>query len=370
MITAAIDTPIKEACAGTCLKCASKQSRIELTNRERFLSACHRQPVDRPPVWLMRQAGRCLPEYRAIKEKFSFVQIVQTPELATEVTLQPIRRFGFDAAILFSDILVVPEALGQGYHFHDKGGVEMEFHLSSRADIDRLQVTAIEERLQYVAQALPMIKEALHGETALIGFAGAPWTLANYMLEGSSSKEFTKAKQLFYDDPVLFEYLMEKLTVAVTAFLQLQIDNGVDAIQIFDSQAGALSAGSYEGASGRWIQQIINGLKKQVPVILFAKGATGSRNSLVRSGAQVLGVDWTFNVREVWDHLPKNIGIQGNLDPFLLTTTPEIVAREAGRILNEMRDAPGFIFNLGHGVPPTAKLENIEALVDTVRHFQ
>lgn len=298
------------------------------------------------------------------------MQIVQSPELATEVTLQPIRRFGFDAAILFSDILVVPEALGQGYHFHDKGGVEMEFPLRSRADIDRLQVTAIEERLQYVARALPMIKEALQGKTALIGFAGAPWTLANYMLEGTSSKEFTKAKRLFFSDPELFEYLMDKLTIAVTAFLQLQIDNGVDAIQIFDSQAGVLSASSYEAASGRWIRQIISGLKKEAPVILFAKGAHGSRHSLVRSGAQVLGVDWTVNAREVWDQLPENIGIQGNLDPFMLTTSPEIVDRETRRILNEMRGAPGFIFNLGHGVPPSAKLENIEALVDAVRHFK
>lgn len=318
----------------------------------------------------MRQAGRCLPEYRALKEKFTFLQLVQTPELAAEVTLQPVRRFGFDAAILFSDILVVPEALGQRYQFRDTGGVEMEFHVRSKEDIERLEVNAIEERLQYVISALPLIKRALSGKTALLGFAGSPWTLANYMLEGGSSKEFTKAKELYYSNPRLFIRLMNKLTDAVTTFLQMQIDAGADAIQIFDSSGGVLADNLFESASGRWIQQIIAALKNQVPVIVFSRGTNGSWDALVRTGANVLSVDWTMNLHEVWGLLPNNVGIQGNLDPFLLNTTPAVVEHEAERILDDMRDTTGYIFNLGHGVPPSAKLENIETLVNTVRHFK
>src|SRR6266404_1297106 len=182
-----------------------------LNRRRRFLDACHCRPVDHPPIWLMRQAGRALPEYRALKDKYSFLELVQTPELAAEVTLQPIRRFDFDAAILFSDILVIAEGMGQKYTFRDQGGIEMEFVLNSAADIDRLEVEAVTERLQYVAKALPLVKAALGGRTALIGFAGSPWTLANFMIEGGGVKEYGKAKALFYSDRKLFSRLMEKL---------------------------------------------------------------------------------------------------------------------------------------------------------------
>ena len=357
--------------AGDCV--AAWQKGISLagpTNRDRFLATCRCQPVDRPPVWLMRQAGRCLPEYRALKEKYSFLQLVQTPELAAEVTLQPIRRFDFDAAILFSDILVVSEALGQNYRFRDQGGIEMDFEINSASDVDRLDATAVEEKLQYVTDALPLIKRALNGRTALIGFAGSPWTLANYMLEGGSSKEFTKAKALFYENPRLFVRLMRKLTDAVTNFLQMQIDSGVDTLQIFDSSGGLLADSLWEQASGRWIRQIVAALKGQVPVTVFSKGANGSWDGLVRTGANVLSVDWTMNLHEVWGLLPNDVGIQGNLDPFLLTTNPRTVASETERLLEQMRDCTGYIFNLGHGVPPNAKLENLEALVDTVKNFK
>ena len=343
---------------------------IAITNRQRFLNACHCRPVDRPPIWLMRQAGRALPEYRALKEKYTFLELVQSPELATEVTLQPIRRFDFDAAILFSDILVIAEGLGQRYQFRDRGGIEMEFLLNSAADVDRLQVEAVTERLQYVAKALPLIKSALGGRTALIGFAGSPWTLANFMIEGGGVKEYTKAKALFYSDPPLFARLMEKLTQAVTNFLQLQIDAGADAVQIFDSLGGVLSDGDFARASGRWIKQIIAGLKGQVPVIVFSKGTHGNWDDLVDTGAQVLGVDWNIRLADVRGRLPDRVGVQGNLDPFLLSTTPEAVAAGAGRILSEMQGRPGHIFNLGHGVPPNAKLENIGTLVETVRSYK
>ncbi len=318
----------------------------------------------------MRQAGRALPEYRALKQKHSFLELVQTPDLAAEVTLQPIQRFDFDAAILFSDILIAAEGLGQAYRFRDEGGIEMDFLLKSSGDIQRLEVEAVAERLQYVAGALNLIKSDLSGRTALIGFAGSPWTLANFMLEGGGIKEYSKAKEMAHSDPKLFARLMDKLVRAVSILLQLQIDAGADAVQIFDSLGGLLSDGSFESCSGRRIKQIIQSLRGSVPVIVFARGVHGNWDELIATGAQVLGVDWHARLAEVRSRLPRHIAVQGNLDPFLLTTTPDAVAAEATRILREMRGRAGHIFNLGHGVPPDAKLENIQTLVDTVRGFK
>jgi len=349
---------------------SNEKAAIEMTDRQRFLDACLCRPVDRPPIWLMRQAGRALPEYRALKQKYTFLELVQTPDLAAEVTLQPIRRFGFDAAILFSDILVVAEGLGQKYQFRDQGGIEMEFLLKSTEDVNRLEVSAVNDRLHYVAKALPLIKQALGGKTALIGFAGSPWTLANFMVQGGGVKEYTQAKALFYSDPPMFNSLMEKLTAAVTGFLQLQIDAGAEAVQVFDSLGGVLSDGNFEAASGRWIKQIVAGLKKQVPVIVFSKGTHGNWQDLADTGANVLGVDWNIRLSDVASRLPSHLGVQGNMDPSLLSTTPEAVSAEAGRILREMGGRPGHVFNLGHGVPPSAKLENIESLVQTVRSYK
>ncbi|MEW6302880.1 MAG: uroporphyrinogen decarboxylase [Verrucomicrobiota bacterium] len=340
-----------------------------MTNRRRFLRACHGVPLDYPPVWLMRQAGRVLPEYRALKEKHSFLQLVQTPELAAEVTLQPVRRFDFDAAIFFSDILVVPEALGQKYDFRERGGVQMEFTLETEADIERLDTHGVREKLGYVSEALPLIKRELAGRTALIGFAGSPWTLANFMLEGGSAKEYTRARALFHTNPKLFNRLFAKLTVAVIEFLQMQIDAGVDAIQIFDSLGGVLADNSYEAASALWIREIIQQLNARVPVIVFGRGVHGNWRTLAATGADVLSVDWTVNLAEVRRRLPEDVGVQGNLDPALLLTTPDVVAAETFRILTEMHGLNGHIFNLGHGVPPQAKLENLEALVQTIRNF-
>jgi uroporphyrinogen decarboxylase len=342
----------------------------ELTARQRFLNACHCRAVDRPPVWLMRQAGRALPEYRALKEKSSFVELVQTPDLAAEVTLQPIRRFGFDAAIIFSDILVIAEALGQKYNFGDNGGIQMDFLVRTAEDIERLEVEAVTERLKYVTKALSLVRSELGDKTALIGFAGSPWTLANFMIEGAGVKEYTKVKELFFLEPKLFSRLFEKLTAAVAKFLQMQINAGVDAVQIFDSLGGALSNSAFAAASGDWIKKIIAGLRGQAPVIVFSKGTNGNWDALVDTGANVLGVDWTMQLADVREQLPERVGVQGNLDPFLLTTKPELVAAEAERILSEMRGKRGHIFNLGHGVPPNARRECIEALVNTVRNFK
>jgi uroporphyrinogen decarboxylase len=246
----------------------------------------------------------------------------------------------------------------------------MEFLLKSAADVERLEVEAVTERLQYVAKALPLIKSSLGGRTALIGFAGSPWTLANFMIEGGGIREYTRAKALFYAEPQLFSRLLEKLTRAVSAFLQLQIDAGAEAVQIFDSLGGVLSDGSFGPASAVWMKQIVSSLKGQVPVIVFAKGAHGNWHELLGTGAQVLGVDWNLRLADVRARLPENVGVQGNLDPFLLTTTPETVAAGTTRLLDEMRGRPGHIFNLGHGVPPNAKLENIQSLVQTVKSYR
>ncbi len=318
----------------------------------------------------MRQAGRYLPEYRALKEKHSFLEMVRTPELAAEVTLQPLRRFPLDAAIIFSDILVVPEALGQGYRFKDGGGIAMEFQLETRAQLDRLNAQGVAARLDYVGQALTRVKAELKGGQALLGFGGSPWTLATYMLEGGSADDFGRSKAVFYSDRGFFDALMEKLTAALIDYFHMQIRAGADAIQIFDSWGGIIAGQDYEAASLRWIRQIIAALPRDFPVILYAKGAIAQLTDMAFSGATVLGVDWTVDLGVVRRLVPGNIALQGNLDPVLMNLTPEIVRREAGRLLETMRGAPGHIFNLGHGIMPTAKIECMEALVSTVTDWK
>jgi uroporphyrinogen decarboxylase len=338
-----------------------------MTSRERFLAACACTPLDRPPLWVMRQAGRYLPEYRALKAKSSFLEMVKTPALATEVTLQPLRRFALDAAILFSDILVIPEALGQGYTFRDTGGIAMAFRLETRAQVDALApAEAIPERLAYVADTLGLLKKELAGQKALLGFGGSPWTLATYMVEGGSSDDFERIKQLFYTDRVLFDALLEKLTAALITYFQMQIRAGADAIQIFDSWGGIIAGPDYEAASLRWIRRIVAALPKDFPVILYAKGTSPQLTDQAFSGVKVLSVDWTNDLAIVRRNLPANVAVQGNLDPVLMCTTPEIVRHEAGRLLESMRGTAGHIFNLGHGITPQARLECMQALVDTV----
>jgi uroporphyrinogen decarboxylase len=338
-----------------------------MTSRERFLAACACQPLDRPPVWVMRQAGRYLPEYRQLKAKSSFLEMVRTPELATEVTLQPLKRFAIDAAILFSDILVIPEALGQGYRFRDEGGIAMEYRLETRAQVDALApATAIPDRLRYVSAALDLIKKELAGSRALLGFGGSPWTLATYMVEGGSSEEFERIKQLFYTDRGMFDALLEKITAAIIAYFQMQIRAGVDAIQIFDSWGGIIAGPDYEAASLRWIREIVAAMPKDFPVILYAKGTAPQISDQAFAGIRVLSVDWTNDLPIVRRTLPGNVAVQGNLDPVLLNTTPDIVRHESARLLDSMRGTVGHIFNLGHGIMPHAKVECMQALVDTV----
>ena len=341
-----------------------------LSPRERFLAACHNQPLDRPPIWVMRQAGRYLPEYRELKTRHSFHQLVQTPQLACEVTLQPLRRYALDAAILFSDILVIPEALGQPYHFRDKGGIEMEFALHTDEDVARLSAQGIEDRLAYVPAALKLIRQHIGQERALIGFGGSPWTLATYMIEGQSSKEYQKSRLWYYTERERFDALLEVITQGLITYFQMQIDAGADVIQIFDSWGGVLAANAFEQASTRWITRIIQALGAQVPVIVFSKGMHEHTQALVDTGAQILGVTWTADLARVRDALPPQVGVQGNLDPALLDTSPALVRAEAQRLLESMRGRTGWIFNLGHGIQPTAKPEVMDALVQTVTQWR
>jgi uroporphyrinogen decarboxylase len=360
------------------------------TNRRRFLDACHCRATDRPPVWLMRQAGRALPEYRELKETHSFLELIQTPELAAEVTLQPVRRFGFDAAILFSDILVIPEAMGQPYRFRETGGLVMDFAVRTKTDIERLSVERVVERLSYVDQALRLIRKELGDQTALIGFSGSPWTLATFMMEGGSAEKYTRALRLFHEDRETFYTFAEKLTAAITAYVQMQISAGVDALQIFDSHGGQLAPTDFQEASGRWIRDIIAAIgtpasgtaqpenpsqravpEAGVPIIVFSLGTHGNWDDFLATGASVLGIDWQFPLAHARRLLPADIALQGNLAPALLSdATPEVVAQETRAILEAMRGRKGHIFNLGHGVPPNAKLENIAALVETVQNFK
>jgi uroporphyrinogen decarboxylase len=339
----------------------------------------------------MRQAGRALPEYRKLKEKYTFLDLVQAPELAVEVTLQPVRRFGFDAAILFSDILVIPEAMGQPYRFRETGGIAMDFAVQSRADVEKLSVERVVERLSYVDQALRLLRKELGDQTALIGFSGSPWTLATFMMEGGSAPEYRRALALFREDRQTYFALAEKLTAAITAYLKMQIAAGVDAYQIFDSHGGQLAPQEFQEASGRWMQEIIAAIGARSsssartdaaeqpaapelsapPAIVFSLGTHGNWTELVATGASVLGVDWQFPLAEARRLVTESVGLQGNLAPTLLVdATPEIVARETHAVLETMRGRPGHIFNLGHGVTPGAKLENIAALVETVRSFK
>jgi uroporphyrinogen decarboxylase len=339
---------------------------IPLTARERFLRACRVLPVDRPPFWIMRQAGRALPEYRKLKEKYSFLQLAQTPELAAEVTLQPVRRFGFDAAIIFSDILVVPEAMGIGYSFRESGGVRMDFTIRSDADVRKLSTESIAERLQYVARAISLAKHDLQERTALLGFAGSPWTLANYMLEGGGVGEHTRALALFHTDRALFDKLSEKLMTAVSAFLQMQIHAGVDAVQIFDSLGGLLPRELFHDASGKWLARIVREIRGNVPVIVFSKG-TRNWSELADLGANVIGIDHGVSLSEAAACLPNSLAVQGNLDPDLLLGSPTRAAEETQALMSEMNGRQGWIFNLGHGLPPKANLECISAIAGVLR---
>ncbi len=340
-----------------------------ITHRERFLRACTCQPIDRPPIWMMRQAGRSLPEYRALKEGYKFTELVQNPKLAAEVTLQPIRRFGYDAAVIFSDILVIAEAMGQKYELMEQGGVKMDFQLNSKADVDKLDPSNVLDHIGYTPDAIKLVRKELGDERAIIGFAGSPWTLASFMVEGGSSRENTRSRAMLHDEPKLFHALLEKITEATITYLKAQIDAGADVIQLFDSQGGTLAPNLFWETSGRWMQRIVDALPPEIPTIVFARNVHHNWNEVVNTGANALGIDWSIRLSDVCKKIPSDVAVQGNLDPALLLATPEAAIAETQKILEEMRGRNGFIFNLGHGVPPDADIETIQAIAETVQNW-
>ncbi|MGO1001765.1 uroporphyrinogen decarboxylase [Lysobacter sp. CA196] len=347
---------------------------------DRFLRALRRQPVDRTPVWLMRQAGRYLPEYRATRAQAgSFLNLAKNPELACEVTLQPLRRFPLDAAILFSDILTVPDAMGLGLYFADGEGPKFERPIRSTADIDRLAVPDMGKELRYVMDAVSTIRRELNGSVPLIGFSGSPWTLACYMVEGGGSDNYSKVKSLALNDPAAMHRLLGVVTDAVIEYLKAQHASGAQALQVFDTWGGVLSPSMYREFSLRYLQRIAAELPRgegdeRAPLILFGKGNDPYIEDLAASGAEAVGVDWTIGLGDTARRIGGQVAIQGNLDPVTLYATPETIRGEVGRALDDYRDGnggsrEGHVFNLGHGMSPDMQPEHVAAMVAAVHEL-
>ncbi len=340
-----------------------------MNSRVRFLNAIELHPLERPPLWVMRQAGRYLPEYREIKKHYHFTQMVKTPEIAAEVTLQPLKRFDLDAAIIFSDILVIPEALGMPYAFREQGGIEMDGCITTLDDVLKLNKEGISEKLDYVAQSLKLVKETTKEEKALIGFCGSPWTVATYMMEGGSTKNYGKSRSLMKDDPNTFHSLLEIITEASIEYVHMQIQAGIDVVQIFDSWGGVLNQSEFWEGTGRYMQAISKEIQPKVPVIIYSKGSHDKIDDLKKIGGKVYGVDSSKSIAEFFDELGGTTAVQGNLNPEVMSTDPQSVQIETQKILNEFGDRKGLIFNLGHGIKPEGKIECMHALVETVSQF-
>ncbi len=342
------------------------------TPDHRFLRALRREPVDMTPVWIMRQAGRYLPEYRATRERAgSFLALAQTPELACEVTLQPLARFPLDASILFSDILTIPDAMGLGLHFVDGEGPKFHHPLRSAAAITRLGVPDPETSLRYVMDAVRLIRRELNERVPLIGFSGSPWTLACYMIEGEGSSSFARAKALALEDPTTMHRLLDTLAQSVASYLTAQAAAGAQALMVFDTWGGLLAPAMFREFSLRWLGEIVARLKadprtREVPLILFSKGANGHLEALADTGCNALGVDWTIDLGEARARVGARVALQGNLDPSVLAASPETIRTEARKVLDAFGAHPGHVFNLGHGITPDIKPEHVAVLVDAV----
>ena len=343
---------------------------------DRFLRALLKQPVDVTPVWMMRQAGRYLPEYRATRARAGdFVSLMKNPELACEVTLQPLDRYPqIDAAILFSDILTIPDAMGQGLYFETGEGPRFKKVVSSMADIEALPIPDAEQDLGYVMDAVRTIRRELNGRVPLIGFTGSPWTLATYMVEGGSSRDFRKSKALLYDNPQAMHALLDKLARSITAYLNGQIKAGAQAVQIFDSWGGALSSAAYQEFSLRYMKQIVDGLIREhdgrrVPVILFTKGGGLWLEAMADTGAEALGLDWTCDIGSARQRVGSKVALQGNMDPAVLHAKPEAIRAEVARILAAFGQGEGHVFNLGHGITPEVPPEHAKAFFEAVHEL-
>jgi uroporphyrinogen decarboxylase len=339
---------------------------------DRFLRALLRQPVDITPVWIMRQAGRYLPEYRETRTRAKdFLTLCQTPELACEVTMQPLARFPLDAAILFSDILTIPDAMGLGLYFSEGKGPCFERPLRTQTQIDNLAVPDPNEELRYVMDAVRLIRHELDGQVPLIGFSGSPWTLATYMVEGGTTKTFSNVKGLMFEQPQTMHTLLDKLSQAVTTYLNAQIAAGAQAVMIFDTWGGILTTRDYLEFSLSYMQQIVEGLNREsegrrVPVILFTKEGSEWLENLVATGCDALGVDWKLPIGVVRERVKNKVALQGNMDPCILYASPERIREEVATILASFGPGNGHVFNLGHGIHPQIDPENVKVFVDAV----
>jgi uroporphyrinogen decarboxylase len=348
---------------------------ISKLKNDRLLRALWREPVDATPIWIMRQAGRYLPEYRELRQRAgSFLALCQTPELACEATLQPLRRFELDAAILFSDILTVPDAMGLGLEIVEKHGPRFETPVRSPADIEKLAVPDPGSELRYVLDAIRLIRADLDGAVPLIGFAGSPWTIATYMVEGGPSKDYALIKGMLYADPASLHRLLAIVAEAVTVYLNAQIAAGVQVVQIFDTWGGILSPPAYGEFSLDYMQRIIAGLETdaggtKVPVILFSKGCAPLAEQIADAGAAAVGVDWTADIGEVRRRIGNKAAVQGNLDPAVLYAPAEIIRREAASVLEAYGPHRGHVFNLGHGIQPGVDPDKVAVLVDAVHEL-
>jgi uroporphyrinogen decarboxylase len=347
---------------------------MSLSN-DRFLRALLRQPVDCTPVWLMRQAGRYLPEYRATRAKAGdFLTLCKTPELACEVTLQPLARFDLDAAIIFSDILTIPDAMGVGLHFAEGEGPVITQPVRDARDVAALPIPDPETSLRYVMDAIRVTKKSLAGSVPLIGFAGSPWTLATYMVEGAGSKLFMEIRKMLYQAPEVLHQLLTKLADAVTLYLNAQIAAGADVIMLFDTWGGILTAPAYEAFSLHYMKRILANLTrdvagKTIPTILFTKGGANWLEQIASSGCDAVGVDWTIDLSVARERVGDRVALQGNLDPLALFSPAACLQEEVARLLQSYGKGSGHIFNLGHGIDQHTPIDNVSLLVDSVHQL-
>jgi len=339
---------------------------------DRFLRALLRQPVDVTPIWIMRQAGRYLPEYREIRSRAKdFMTLCQTPELACEVTMQPLARFPLDAAILFSDILTIPDAMGLGLYFTEGEGPGFERPIRTKAQIDNLGVPDPNENLRYVMDAVSLIRRELDGRVPLIGFSGSPWTLATYMVEGGTTKNFSQVKGLMFEQPQAMHILLDKLAQTVTSYLNAQIAAGAQAVMIFDTWGGILTNRDYLAFSLDYMQKIVQGLTREyegqtVPVILFTKEGNEWLENIAATGCDALGLDWKLPIGEARKRVGDKVALQGNMDPCILYSSPERIREEVASILASFGNGNGHVFNLGHGIHPQIDPEHVKELVEAV----
>jgi len=341
----------------------------EMEHRYPFLRACRRQPTEYTPVWLMRQAGRYMKEYRSLRKKYSFLEMCKNPEIATQVTLQPIKRFKLDAAIIFSDILIPLEPMGVEFEFAKGEGPVFHHPVRELKDIERLRVIEPEEEIPSLMEAIRMVRKELEGKIPLIGFSGAPFTLASYIIEGGHSKNYILTKGLMYKNWPVWDALMVKISEVLLRYLNAQIRAGAQVVQLFDSWVGCLGPADYEEYVLPYSKKVIDGVDKGVPLIHFATSNATLLELMKRAGGDVIGVDWRVDIGEAWARLGYEVAIQGNLDPVVLFGPADLIKREVKRILDRVEGRPGHIFNLGHGILPSTPVENVAVLIDAVHEY-